>query len=73
MADLRRVVGLLWDAVRRDRPGVAAAAVTLDLVVAMGGGVLTGLWLKFMVDGAAGGDERTVVLAALALAGSTAL
>lgn len=73
MADLRRVVGLLWDAVRRDRPAAAATAVTLDLVVAMGGGVLTGLWLKLMVDGAAGGDERTVVVAALALAGSTAL
>ena len=73
MGDLRPALRLLWDALRRDDPRKAAAAVALDVVAGMGGSVLIGLWLKLMVDGVAAGDQRTVVLAALALAGSLAL
>ena len=73
MGDLRRAAGLLWDAVRRDDPGKAAKAVALDVFASLGGNVLTGLWLKLVVDGAAAGEQGTVVLAALALAGSLAI
>ncbi|MGH9264998.1 MAG: ABC transporter ATP-binding protein [Acidimicrobiales bacterium] len=73
MGDLLPAFGLLWDALRRDDPRKALAAVALDVVAAMGGSVLIGLWLKLMVDGAAGGERHTVVLAALGLAGSRAL
>ncbi|HEX2046778.1 MAG TPA: ABC transporter ATP-binding protein [Acidimicrobiales bacterium] len=72
MGDLRRSARLLWDALRRDQPAKAATAVALDVAVGMGGNVLVGLWLKLIVDAAGAGESRTVVLAALALAGSLA-
>ncbi len=73
MGDVHRVRRLLWDALRRDDPRKAATAVALEVLVGLGGSVLTGLWLKLAVDGAAEGDQRTVVLAGLALAGSVSL
>lgn len=73
MGDLGRAGRLLWDALRRDDPRKAASAMALDVVVGAGGAALIGLWLKLMVDGAATGDERTVVLAGLALAGSLSM
>ncbi|MBW3638534.1 MAG: ABC transporter ATP-binding protein/permease [Actinobacteria bacterium] len=73
MSELRRVGRLLYDAMRRDDPRKAAIAVALDVLAGTAGFVLTGLWLKLMVDGAAAGDQRTVVLAGVALAGSVGL
>jgi ATP-binding cassette subfamily B protein len=73
MREFRRVIRLLWGALRRDHPRKAATAVSLDVLVGIGGSVLTGLWLKLAVDGAAAGEQRTVVLAGLALAGSVSL
>ncbi len=73
MADLRRSAGLLWSAVRRDKPKVAATAVGLDILVNLGGRPLAGLWLKLLVDAAAGGQRTTVVVVGVALAVSMAL
>ena len=73
MADLRPALRLLLDAVRRDDPRKAATAVGIDVLIAIGGAPLVGLWLKLVVDGAGRGDDRTVVLAGLALAASLSL
>ena len=73
MTDLRRSARLLWSAVRRDNPRVAAAAVALDVLINVAGRPLAGLWLKLIVDAAAGGQRTTVVLAGAGLAASLAV
>ncbi len=73
MADVARSARLLWSAVRRDNPRLAATAVGLNVLINVGGLPLAGLWLKLIVDGAAAGHRTTVVLSAAALAGSLAL
>lgn len=73
MGELRRSGWLLLSTLRRDNPRLAASAVALDLVVNVGGRPLGALWLKLMVDGAAGHHRSTVVWAGVGLAGSLAL
>ena len=73
MADLRRSAGVLWTTVRRSDPRLAAAALSLDLVLNVAGRPLAGLWLKLLVDGVTAGDRTTVVWVCVALAGSLAI
>ena len=73
MREALRSARLLWSAVGRINPRLAAAAVGLGLLVSVGGRPLGGLWLKLLVDGAADGHRTTVVLAGTALAVSLAL
>ena len=73
MADLRRSARLLWSAARRDNPRAAVTAVGLDILVNIGGRPLVGLWLKLIVDAAAGGHRTAVVAAGAALAASLAV
>lgn len=73
MGELGRSARLLWSAVRRDKPRVAMAAVGLDVLVNITGRPLSGLWLKLMVDAAAGGHRTATVVVGAGLAASLAV
>ncbi len=72
-SSFRRSARLLWSATQRDNSRLTASVLGLNLVLNVGGVPLMGLWLKLIVDGATGGERTTVVLAALAMAGSLAV
>ena len=72
MGEARRQIALLVSLARRAGPGRAVAGLALSLI-AGAAAILTGLWLKLALDGAADGDRAVVVAAGVALGLSLAV